>query len=203
MKKILYILTALVALSACTKELDGNSLSMVDEPDAIYPEGATIELTFGVPMPPQTKGEMADDPIMNGTNDNLRVAVFDGSGALKQYEDAVYDPVTSNGSDGMQFFKVELKLRSSEARIHFIANGPEKTDVTGGMESTLLQQWTTDYPNAAYWQRIVLPDGITAYSFSAKNGDVDWKTGDVLNFYYIDNGDETYTHISKNAYDDT
>ena len=201
MKKILYILTAaLVALTACTKEIEWNRLSMTDEPDAVYPEGATIELTFGVPMPPQTKGEMGDDPEI----DDLHVAVFDGSGSLKQYELAEYDPVESNGSAGMQFFKVELKLRSSEARIHFIANGPKKEEVTGGMESSLMQEWTTAYSNAAYWQRIVLPEGITAYSFSAKNGDAYW-TGDgneVLNFYYIDNGDNTYTHISKSAYDE-
>ena len=205
MKRIFYILTAaLVALTACTKESDWNSIPVEEGPDAVYPEGASIDLVFGVPVPPQTRGEMDDEPIID--TDGLHVAVFDGSGSLKQYKLAEFVPVTENGSGGMKFFKVNLNLRSSEARLHFIANGPAAEDVSPGMESALFQQWVTEYPNGAYWQRIVLPEGITAYSFSDKKSDgTPWADGDKIIFYYYehldDDGETTvYDHITESMY---
>lgn len=204
MKKIIYILTAfLFALTACNKEMDWNEVPTQDQPDAVYPEGASIDLIFGVPTTPRTKGEMNDLPDIR--NDKMTVAVFDGSGSLKQYQIAEYVPVTENGSAGKDYFKVNLLLRSSEARLHFIVNGPDKATVTGGMETALMQQWVTDYPNAAYWQRIVLPDGITAYSFSAyKSGTTPWAENDKIDFYYrvrVVDGVTVYEHISKAVYD--
>ena len=204
MKKIIYFLTAfLFALTACNKEMDWNEVPTQDQPDAVYPEGASIDLIFGVPTTPRTKGAMSDLPDIK--NDKMTVAVFDGSGSLKQYQIAEYVPVETNGSVGKDYFKVNLLLRSSEARLHFIVNGPDKATVTGGMETALMQQWVTDYPNAAYWQRIVLPDGITAYSFSEyKEGTTKWAAGDMIDFYYrerVVDGVTVYEHISKAVYD--
>ena len=205
MKRIFYILTAaLVALTACTKESDWNAIPVEEGPDAVYPEGASIDLVFGVPVPPQTRGAMNDNPIID--TDGLHVAVFDGSGSLKQYKLAEFVPVTEDGSAGMKYFKVNLYLRSSEARLHFIANGPSAEEVSAGMESALFQQWVTEYPNAAYWQRIVLPEGITAYSFSDKKSDgTPWAAGDKIIFYYyehLDDDGETkvYDHITESMY---
>lgn len=199
MKRVFYILTAaLVTLGACTKEIDWNAIPVEESADAVYPEGAYIDMQFSVPMPAATRaGEMADNPVI----DSMFVAVFDASGTLKQYELAEIVPVTQNGRANAQYFKVRLLLKSSECRLHFLANGPQKKKVTGGMESVLLQQWTTDYPNGAYWQRIVLPEGITAYSFSETKPDgTAWADGDYIHFWYLvktDENEEEYYEPSK------
>ena len=204
MKRILYILTAAaIVLTGCTKELtwDGKD-SVLEENDSVYPEGAQVDLVFAVPGGPQTKGEMADKPDI----DNLFVAIFDGSGTLKEYVEATpldgTTYVSENGVSGAQRFKARVTLKNAERRIHFIANAPAKSDVTGGMESTLLQQWMTEYDNAAFWQRIVLPNGITAYTFSDKDpaGNA-WTEGSRVHFYYLietdDTGKEIYTPVSS------
>ena len=62
------------------------------------------------------------------------------------------------------------------------------------MESALLQQWQTTYPNAAYWQRIVLPNGITAYTFSKNKSDGStWLAGQTINFWYYTEEEEGKT----------
>ena len=204
MKRIFYILTAaLVALAACTKELptQENPLA-VEEQDSVYPEGAQVDLVFAVPGDPQTKGVMDDNPKI----DNLFVAIFDGSGSLKEYVAATpldgTTYVTENGVAGAQRFKARVTLKNAERRVHFIANGPAKETVTGGMESALLQQWMTEYDNAAFWQRIVLPNGITAYTFSDKSPDGDeWKESEHVYYYYTvsldEQGKEVYTPASS------
>lgn len=197
MKKLFYIMIAtLVALTACTKEMDVKEAPAIDS-ETGYPEGATVELVFGIPTPPQTRGEMGDQPIL----DDLHVAVFDGSGSLREYAPAErFDKATINGSAGKQYFKVELKLRNSESHLHFIVNGPESSGP--GMEANLLKQWVTEYPNAAYWQRIVLPDGVTAYSFSRyKSKDTPWAAGDKIYFYYEVISETEIAHISKAYYE--
>ena len=203
MKKIFYILTsALLALTACNKEMDWKEIP-AGEMDSVSSEGASIDLIFGIPSTPRTRGAMDNLPDIQ--NDKMHVAVFDGSGSLKQYQEAEYVPVTVNGSEGKDFFKVNLNLRNSEVRLHFIVNGPAKETVTGGMESALMQEWVTDYPNAAYWQRIVLPEGITAYAFSEfRTGDTPWVTGDYIHFYYreyVKDGATLYDHISQAVYE--
>ena len=193
MKRFLYILTAaLVALAACTKELPVQDNTLVpEEQDSVYPDGAQVDLVFAVPDEMQTKGAMADKPII----DNLFVAIFDGSGTLKEYVAATPPDgttyVTENGVAGAQRFKARVTLKNSERRIHFIANGPAKDEVTGGMESALLQQWTTEYDNAAFWQRIVLPNGITAHTFSGKDSEGNTLTdGTHIYYYYLVEQDE-------------
>lgn len=204
MKRIIYILSAaLVALTACTKEIDFKEAPAIDT-ETGYPEGATVEVVFGIPTPPETRGAMNDTPIL----DDMHVAVFDGSGALREYVKAErFDKAVINGWDGRQYFKVELKLRNSESHLHFIVNGPAKSTVTGGMESVLLKQWVTDYPNAAYWQRIVLPEGVNAYYFSAyksktpEGEGIPWTNGDIIYFYYFEEEEGQYEHVSKAVYD--
>ncbi|MCR4860912.1 MAG: hypothetical protein K5910_09655, partial [Bacteroidales bacterium] len=204
MKRILYILTAaLVALAACTKELPAPENPLVpEEQDSVYPEGAQVDLVFAVPADPQTKGAMGDTPNI----DNLYVAIFDGSGSLKEYVAATpldgTTYVTENGVAGAQRFKARVTLKNAERRIHFLANGPAKDEVTGGMESALLQQWMTEYDNAAFWQRIVLPNGITAYTFSGKDESGNTLTeGARIYYYYLvetdESGKEVYTPCSS------
>jgi len=205
MKRIFYILTAaLVALAACTKELPTQENPLVpEEQDSVYPDGAQVDLVFAVPDELQTKGTMADNPDI----DNLYVAIFDGSGTLKEYVAATpldgTTYVTENGVAGAQRFKARVTLKNSERRIHFIANGPAKETVTGGMESALLQQWTTEYNDAAFWQRIVLPNGITAHTFSGKDSEGNTLTdGKHIYYYYLvedEQGKDVYVPASSST----
>lgn len=198
MKKIIYILCMALMAVACAKELvDPGFNTMVDEHDPVYPDGATVDVYFSVPIPPTTRADMADLPDI----DDMHVAVFDASGSLKQYEKAEITNVAGNGVANAAYFKVRLLLKSTECRLHFLANGPQKNTITGGMESALVQQWVTEYPEGAYWQRIILPEGITAYSFSSTKEDGSaWATGDYLYFYYLErteDGITYYDHVSQ------
>ncbi len=209
MKKTLYMIAAaLLALTACTKEMPWDNGAAYEEPDSVYPEGATMDLFFSVPAPAATKGVMADDPDI----DNLYVAVFDGAGTLKEYVKAIpidrttggdYIYVDKNGPTNARLFKARVMMKNAERHLHFIANGPtkEEVDASGGTESSLSQQWMTKYDTqkgwqAAYWQRIVLPNGISAYTFSARkpNG-TPWAAGDEVKYYYLNDPDESGTYI--------
>lgn len=204
MKKIIYILCMALMAVACAKELvDPGFNTMVDEHDPVYPDGAAVDVYFSVPIPPTTRADMGDLPDI----DDMHVAVFDASGALKQYEKAEITDVTGNGVSNAAYFKVRLLLKSTECRLHFLANGPQKSTVTGGMESTLVQQWVTEYPEGAYWQRIILPEGITAYSFSNLKEDgnpYDPEVANTITFWYFErtdaeSGAKYYEHVSANT----
>lgn len=204
MKKIIYILCMALMAVACAKELvDPGFNTIVDEHDPVYPDGAAVDVYFSVPIPPTTRADMGDLPDI----DDMHVAVFDASGALKQYEKAEITDVTGNGVSNAAYFKVRLLLKSTECRLHFLANGPQKSTVTGGMESTLAQQWVTEYPEGAYWQRIILPEGITAYSFSNLKEDgnpYDPEVANTITFWYFErtdaeSGAKYYEHVSANT----
>ena len=191
MKRMIYILAvAAIALTGCTKVMPWeNDNPALEEHDSVYPDGATVDLIFSVPAPVATKGDMAVEPEI----DNLYVAVFDGAGALKEYVPATpfgnEGYVSTNGKTGMKRFKARVMLKNAERHLNFIANGPKKEDVdaAGGMESALFQQWKTEYPEGAYWQRIVLPNGITAYTFPDKKPDgTAWTDGDKITYYYLE-----------------
>lgn len=211
MKKILYILSAVLLVAACAKLPEDPGLNTaLTEPDSVYPDGATVDLFFSVPAPVVTKGEMADEPDI----DNLYVAVFDGAGTLKEYVEATpvdFDDenhpiyVNKNGKDHARRFKARVLLKNAERHLHFIANGPTKAqvDAAGGTESSLSQQWVTNYANAAFWQRIVLPNGITAYTFSDKKSDgTAWAAGNQIDYYYLideEDGKEVYVPASSST----
>ena len=214
MKKTLYMIAAaLLALTACTKELPWENGAAYEEPDSVYPEGATMDLYFSVPAPVATKGAMADDPDI----DNLYVAVFDGAGTLKEYVEAIpidrtaggdYIYVDKNGPTNARLFKARVMMKNAERHLHFIANGPTKAEVdaSGGTESSLSQQWMTKYDTqkgwqAAYWQRVVLPNGITAYTFSARkpDGNTPWAAGDEVKYYYLNDPDEPGVFIPASS----
>ena len=115
-----------------------------------------VDLVFGVKLPeqPSTKA-MAEDPDIS----NLYVAVFGGSGFLKEYVQA--DPVQLATANGVDYtYTVRLSLTDSHVKVHFIANGP--ATIPFRYEDEVMSALSTAYPQDAYWQKIELENGITA-----------------------------------------
>ena len=124
-------------------------------------EGREVTLYFGVQMPEPKTGTkaMGEQPEIS----SLHVAVFGSSGYLKEYKRA--EPVngtyvSQEGQAYAQGYKVELSITRSKLRIDFIANGPESLDFD--YESNVLSKLTSSGGQDAYWQRVLLDNGIYA-----------------------------------------
>lgn len=173
MKKIFYTLTAAaLCLTACQKEIDQNkSVSVTD-----YPEGATVEALFTVSIPYSDgpleltrASEMAQIPEI----ENLYIAIFgDNGGMLQQLvpafptgEGSLYNPTTGESGYNYQIqYTAELPLSDEERNLHFIGNCPQDVlqNVDFLYEKEFMDKLSTSGGNAAYWQKVVLPDGIQA-----------------------------------------
>ena len=146
MKKLIYIFLILLGFTSCMKD-DKVTL----EPDATD----KVEIIFGVDLPETHTKVMADDPQVQ----NLRVAVFGGSGFLKEYVQA--DPIGYATENSTKYnYKVRLSLSDSYLKVHFIANGPATLPFK--YEDEVMSVQTVSGDQDAYWQRIELPNGITA-----------------------------------------
>lgn len=180
MKKIFYTLTAAVlCLTACQKEID--KIQSVSAPE--YPEGATVEALFTVSIPYSNgavdltrASEMAQIPVL----DNLYIAIFgDNGGMLQQlvpakkvgngslYQTATNDPDHPYGESGYDYqvqYTAELPLSDEERNLHFIGNMPSEViqNLDFLYEKDFMDKLTTSGGAAAYWQKVVLPDGIQA-----------------------------------------
>ena len=158
MKKTFYILSVLLlAAVGCTKEQ-----SRTDAPDAsAFPEGKTVTVDFSIPAPVETRATgMANEPQI----ENLKVAVFNAAGLLVEYKEASYVEAYATQDETWYKYKVELLLSSTERRIHFIANAPESID--NGSEVATIRNLVTENGVGAYWQRVVVEDGITPYAYT-------------------------------------
>ena len=185
MKKIFYSLTmAVLCLTACQKEID--PIQSVSAPD--YPEGATVEAFFTVSIPysngalPITRAsEMAQIPEI----DNLYIAIFgDNGGMLQQLVPATIVPGTgvlyetdetedNYGESGYNYqvkYTAELPLSDEERNLHFIGNCPEDVleNVDFLYEKDFMDKLSTSDGEAAYWQKVVLPDGVQANLVNGK-----------------------------------
>lgn len=179
MKKIFYtLIAAAICLTACQKEIDQIQSATPSE----YQEGATAEVLFTVSIPysdgaiPITRAsEMAQIPVV----DNLYIAIFgDNGGMLQQLvpafptgEGSLYDPET--GESGILYqiqYRAELPLSDEERNLHFIGNCPQ--DVIENLdflyEKEFMDKLYTSGRNAAYWQKVTLPDGIQANLINGK-----------------------------------
>lgn len=179
MKKIFYtLIAAAICLMACQKEIDQIQSATPSE----YQEGATAEVLFTVSIPysdgaiPITRAsEMAQIPVV----DNLYIAIFgDNGGMLQQLvpafptgEGSLYDPDT--GESGILYqiqYRAELPLSDEERNLHFIGNCPQ--DVIENLdflyEKEFMDKLYTSGRNAAYWQKVTLPDGIQANLINGK-----------------------------------
>ena len=150
MKRLIYIFLILLGFtSSCVR----NDRVSVEDPEDI---DGKVDLVFGVKLPeqPSTKA-MAEDPDIS----NLYVAVFGGSGFLKEYVQA--DPVQLATANGVDYtYTVRLSLTDSHVKVHFIANGP--ATIPFRYEDEVMSALSTAYPQDAYWQKIELENGITA-----------------------------------------
>ena len=143
-------------LASCVKEADPQAIAGKDAYDY---EGQEVTVYFGVEMPdPVATKAMGENPEIT----SLRVAVFGSSGYLKEYKLA--EPVTENdyvsaeGVANKKGYKVSLSITRSKIRVHLIANGPES--LTFDYESTVMSQLNTTGGQDAYWQRVILNNGV-------------------------------------------
>ena len=176
MKKFIFILSVFCSLGvlfhSCVKET-GYDLydSQIQEDDA--PEG-TVDVRFCVTVPGRLTGELATKAETRDTKPSIQtmdVAVFGGSGYMKEYKRATLITSATENYDGttntIYEYSVRLSLTNSSIKVHFIANGPG-TPPPFNYESAnipLLTKSVTDNVTDAYWQRILVPDGITAYRY--------------------------------------
>lgn len=181
------------------------------------PEG-TVEVRFHVSVPRLT-GELATKAETRSTDPEIRtmdVAVFGGSGYMKEYKRATLKSVATQNYDGtartVYEYSVRLSLTNSSIKVHFIANGPA-TPPPFNYESSnipLLTRSVTDEYTDAYWQRILVPDGITAYKYDGVSyacnygGETHYHTGAS----YTDHNNKTvrkgdYINVDGNLSDGT
>lgn len=170
MKKLIYIFLILLGFTSCMKEDKGTM-----EPVATD----KVEIIFGVNLPEplvNTKA-MADKPQVQ----NLYVAVFGGSGYLKEYVEAeLQDDDKATENDKLYKYKVKLSLSDSHLKIHFIANAP--TSIPFKYEDEVMSTLTTSGNQDAYWQRIELPNGITAKKYTTDDTNIppQYASGDYI-----------------------
>lgn len=175
MKKILYTIFFAVLALGCTKGLD--------PVDNVPAEGQKVTLEFSVPVEMETKGAMAASPTLSDTS-KMYVLVFNTStGALIEAPKATFTPVTGNGAANMKTYKVDVIMGSAPRTLHFLLDAPNHTlasnaskDETalgygnnpvmiGDTEAMVWQKLYSSKKQAAYWQRIPLPNGIHAYTY--------------------------------------
>jgi len=155
MKRFTYILFAfLLAAVSCVKE-------QLSTPTTQTETDGKVNISFYVDAAeanPATKA-FSDDPSIQ----TLKVAVFGGSGYLKEYVSATFDEAVDNydGTEKTKYkYSVRLSLSNSALKVHFIANGPSSLPFKyeGEVMGTLL----VENPQDAYWQKVELPNGIRA-----------------------------------------
>lgn len=224
MKKVLYTIIFAILTLGCTKGLDSV--------DNIPTEGQKVTIEFSVPVEMETKGTMAALPTLSDTS-KLYVLVFNTStGALIEAPRATFTTVTGNGVANKKTYKVDVIMGSAPRALHFLLDAPNHTVVSGAnldetalgyggnpvmkgdTEAMVWQKLYSSDKQAAYWQRIALPNGIHAYTYlggqpvhtegmapgSYDNGG----TTDVLtdDFYYDKHNNKVFQgdYINKQGY---
>lgn len=165
MKKVLSISLALLALLSCSRETE----EAVTRYDDSAVEGMPVTVEFTLPgFGPQTRalGE-------GGELNTLHLAVFGGSGYLKEYVEAVpnrradytYQMEDKDGNLVARTvpaysYTVTLTLSESPRTVHFIGNGP--TTMPFGYDTAVMPVQLSAAGEMSYWQMLSLPDGIRA-----------------------------------------
>ena len=136
------------------------------------PEAATVPVVLSFQEPlvlqAQTKAEPGMEMGREPAISNIHVAVFGSDLYLKDYVSAYPCDADGNPVSGgfasqnatSAYFLVRLPVSSKSRSLHIIANGPYSLPFNA-YENEIMQNLTVTDGNAAYWQRIELPDGIT------------------------------------------
>jgi hypothetical protein len=171
MRKWLFIAAAALAALSCSREKEPDLVSM-------EPEGK-VEVTFTVAGDQMVTKDLGEAHQL----ETMHVAVFGGSGYLKEYIPATlvstgtyeYHYYDANHDERVNVvpeftFTVQITLSNSSRRVHFIGNGPSSIPFGRDYEvlPTLLGEKET-----GYWQMILL-DRISAL----QDGDGDYLTPD-------------------------
>lgn len=158
MKKILYILFCLVPLltmQSCTEHLEEN---LTNERKL----STTISVIF--PQLPNAHPQTRAMGILPDVN-SLHVAVFDENGYLLEYVEATYKDEKDNIKTGLAKennkiyqYTVDLTPTDFKTTLHFIGNGPKS--IRFGTETEVMSKLYTENGKEAYWQRVVLEEGV-------------------------------------------
>lgn len=142
MKKLLHILTSILALASCSKEAIE---SFGDE------NKVKVNVSVLLEGEAQTKA-FADKPDVR----TLHLAVFDDQGYFCEYVDATEKSQKAVENAVLYNYEAELETSKDKRVIHFIANGPDEMEF--GNEVSLVAALTKDRGTDAdaYWQRIEL-----------------------------------------------
>ena len=161
MKKFLYIISAaLLALTACTQELEQPA-----DVSSKFPEGkvlVNVEVEFPGMDGADTRA-MAQDP----TIESLYVAVFGSEGSFQNWIPAEFDKIVNYENHNTKAkYKVYLPITDKKRHLHFIANPPKDKDgkvikpVFGDEDEVInamvKTKGSTNEPEDAYWQKIEL-----------------------------------------------
>lgn len=168
MKVIKHIaaIALLAGLVSCQQEINQGV-------KAIEPQDEFVEVSFNVqfpdPLPINTKSPMGEGPLVDGFS--LGFCIYGaGDGFLQNWQKAELESTTTSGgyiTGGS--FKVTLPLSDERRIVHVIADIPSEFDpsnpnaedpITNEYLDDIMQKLVTQNKEGAYWQEIVLNNGI-------------------------------------------
>ena len=174
MRKWLRIFSALVltlALFACERDL-GERMRFAPDPTEETDYGdKRVHVSFSLPeVSLKTRTGGLDE---GGVLNTLHLAVFGGSGYLKEYVEATVEKIdsvtyktTDMHGDSVTVtapayrFSADLAMSDSPRTIHFIGNGP--ATLPFGYDNAVMPVQLSANGEMGYWQMIDVPHGIRA-----------------------------------------
>jgi hypothetical protein len=150
MKKIFYSILMVLALFSCQKfDIEDIDISQIDGDKVI------VNIGLDVPeMSPLTKA-FGDDPLAAGTEMPLHIVVFDGEGMY--VERATANFVSISPSDQINY-QCTLTASSNKRILHLVGN--VASPATVGTEYDVFAEFAVQGTQDAFWQRVVLDNGI-------------------------------------------
>ena len=140
--------------------------------EPVAPEAETVPVVLSFQEPITLKAATKADPGMEMGKEpaisSIHVAIFGTDRYLKDYVSAYPCDAEGNAIAGgfasqnatSAYFLARLPITSKERVLHIIANGPSSLPFNA-YENDIMQSMTVSEGNGAYWQRVVLPNGIT------------------------------------------
>lgn len=137
-------------------------------------EGGYVELRVGVVLPDMKE---ATRTMSAPAIERLHLLVFDDNGLLSEAVPAELDTAQNTEwgeTSAPTYFKVKLARTDYKRTIHFVANSPiaNVADYPMSTEGNILTSLVVSGQQDAYWQRVVLPNGITGTQGKDANGNI-------------------------------